>query len=208
MKLNSVNYRPIADRLKCIDTLTELVENEDFSRCSMRETLGGDTNPHRETNIIVGVYDIIHNIDGVYDKAVMDKYDFCVDEVAEILRESYGYASIHIKSFCLIRLKAGDEIYEHFDDEYDDNDGTISTAYDYCHRVHIPIITNNSVVFTIGGEDRHLKQGELIEIDNVERHSVVNNGDTDRVHILIDFFGLDKCYDTLLSQIPDGFYLN
>ena len=30
-----------------------------------------------------------------------------------------------------------------------------------CHRIHIPIITNDQVVFTIGGEEKVLAEGEM-----------------------------------------------
>lgn len=56
-----------------------------------------------------------------------------------------------------------------------------------CHRIHIPIITNDQVVFTIGGEKKVLGEGEMWEINNATLHAVENNGDQDRIHLIIDW---------------------
>jgi hypothetical protein len=60
---------------------------------------------------------------------------------------------------------------------------------DYLHcvaRHHIPIITNLGVRFIIDGEGRHVPEGECWEINNNKTHAVENNGEEDRIHLLID----------------------
>lgn len=55
-------------------------------------------------------------------------------------------------------------------------------------RYHLPIITNDKVTFTVGGEAKNLKESLLWEIKNTDKiHSVENNGDTDRIHFIIDW---------------------
>jgi hypothetical protein len=56
-----------------------------------------------------------------------------------------------------------------------------------CHRIHIPIETNEEVVFTIGGEDKVLKEGEMWEINNATLHAVENRSDENRIHLIIDW---------------------
>jgi hypothetical protein len=56
-----------------------------------------------------------------------------------------------------------------------------------CHRIHIPIITNGQVVFTIGGEEKGLGEGEMWEINNATLHAVDNHNDADRIHLIIDW---------------------
>jgi hypothetical protein len=76
-----------------------------------------------------------------------------------------------------IKLPAGKVIAPHYD------------GGEYLHvvrRNHIPIITNESVSFTIDGESRHMSVGEIWEVNNNKLHSVANNGSTERVHLLID----------------------
>ena len=54
------------------------------------------------------------------------------------------------------------------------------------HRCHIPIITNDQVDFILGKQTVHMKPGVCYEINNAGLHGVVNNSDTDRIHLLID----------------------
>lgn len=55
-------------------------------------------------------------------------------------------------------------------------------------RIHIPIITNDRCNFIVGDEIVQMKSGEIWEIDNANKvHSVNNDGDTDRIHLLIDY---------------------
>jgi len=56
-----------------------------------------------------------------------------------------------------------------------------------CHRIHIPIITNDQVVFNIGGEEKVLAEGEMWEINNATLHAVDNRSDEDRIHLIIDW---------------------
>ena len=56
-----------------------------------------------------------------------------------------------------------------------------------CHRIHIPIVTSDQVVFTIGGEEKVLGEGEMWEINNATLHAVDNHGDEDRIHLIIDW---------------------
>ena len=56
-----------------------------------------------------------------------------------------------------------------------------------CHRVHIPIITNDEVAFFVGGEEKNMQLGEFWEINNSVDHAVENRSDEDRIHIIIDW---------------------
>ena len=86
----------------------------------------------------------------------------------------------YIQSAILIKLPAGKSIPLHVD---------AAPFFKKYHRIHIPLITNEQCFFTVGSETKHLKQGEIWEIDNDNlRHSVTNGGKTDRIHLLIDLF--------------------
>ena len=76
------------------------------------------------------------------------------------------------------RLLPGDVIIPHID-------GTFSLLH--CHRIHVPIITNDKVAFTVGGERKNMKVGELWEINNATVHGVENNGEVPRIHLIIDW---------------------
>jgi len=77
----------------------------------------------------------------------------------------------------LINLPAGLSIPTHRD---------AAQHFKLYNRIHIPIITNPKCLFTVGGETIHMKAGELWEINKHQVHSVENNGEEDRIHLIID----------------------
>lgn len=78
----------------------------------------------------------------------------------------------------LVRLKANCSITEHRD---------MNFSLTHSHRVHLPIITSDQVLFTVGKETINMREGQLTEINNRRMHSVRNDGPDDRVHLLLDF---------------------
>ena len=54
------------------------------------------------------------------------------------------------------------------------------------HRCHLPVITNPDVQFFIDMTPHHLQAGVAYEFDNTRRHSVENNSDERRIHLLCD----------------------
>lgn len=53
-------------------------------------------------------------------------------------------------------------------------------------RHHIPLKTNEKVLFHIDGESINMKVGECWEINNSRVHHVTNTSNEDRVHLIID----------------------
>jgi len=78
----------------------------------------------------------------------------------------------------LVRMKAGGVITEHTDNNF---------SLSHSHRVHLPIISNDRVLFTVGNETINLKAGQLVEINNRRPHSVSNAGSEYRVHLILDY---------------------
>ncbi len=78
----------------------------------------------------------------------------------------------------LVKLKAGGVIKPHQD---------LNFSLTHSHRIHLPIVTNDDVWFTVGNEAINMKEGQLIEINNRRMHSVDNKGNADRVHLILDF---------------------
>lgn len=78
----------------------------------------------------------------------------------------------------LMNLPAGKIVNTHTDHELGYEDGVF--------RVHIPIITNDNVVFTINGIDLRMQPGEVWYTNVNLPHGVVNKGETDRVNFVFD----------------------
>lgn len=53
-------------------------------------------------------------------------------------------------------------------------------------RHHIPLKTNNKVLFHVDNDSINMKVGECWEINNSKTHYVTNNSDEDRIHLIID----------------------
>lgn len=78
----------------------------------------------------------------------------------------------------LVKMLAGGEITEHTDNNF---------SLVHSHRIHIPIITNDSVWFSVGKERMNMREGGIYEINNRRIHAVKNEGSEDRVHLIMDY---------------------
>jgi hypothetical protein len=81
----------------------------------------------------------------------------------------------------LAKLKSGGVIPVHIDG---------AAYFALQHRLHIPLTTNPDVVFDVGGSRRHMAVGEIWEINNLIHHGVHNLGDSDRIHLVVDYYDL------------------
>lgn len=79
-----------------------------------------------------------------------------------------------------MRLAPGDIVPPHSDINYHWLSRT---------RIHIPIVTHPDVCFECDGTEVHMAEGEAWIFDNWRRHSVANNSDITRVHLVIDTAG-------------------
>ncbi len=77
----------------------------------------------------------------------------------------------------LAELAPGGSIAEHTDQP---------PALTCVHRCHVPIETNDEVIFAVDGHPYRLEAGVAYEFDNTRKHSVENRGATRRVHLLCD----------------------
>ena len=56
----------------------------------------------------------------------------------------------------------------------------------------MPLQTNPHVVFEIDGIGYHLPEGEAVEVNNMAVHAVVNRGDSDRIHLIFEYYDVDQ----------------
>ena len=81
-------------------------------------------------------------------------------------------------SIRLMRLAAGSVIKAHRDNHLGYEDGSF--------RLHLPIWTNDQVIFYIDGKPVHMEVGSCWYANFNLEHSVVNKGESDRVHLVVD----------------------
>ena len=85
-----------------------------------------------------------------------------------------------LRTVRLMKLTPGSVIKEHQDHD-------LSMEHGFA-RLHIPVRTNPDVEFMLNGKQLDLKEGECWYLRLSLPHSVVNRGDEDRVHLVVDAF--------------------
>lgn len=95
----------------------------------------------------------------------------------------YGYARGMFPRVMLARLPAAGVIHPHID---------ANPAAKWPHKMHVPLSTNAAVVSCFGGEEHHFPPGEAVEVNNLGPHWVHNRGDTDRVHLIFEYYDADQ----------------
>jgi len=78
----------------------------------------------------------------------------------------------------LLKLAPGSRIREHSDFDLGERFGVV--------RVHVPILSNPEIEFSLGGESVLMLEGESWYLDLSLPHSVSNRGTTDRIHLVVD----------------------
>jgi hypothetical protein len=88
----------------------------------------------------------------------------------------------------LMKLAPGCEVSEHIDFNY----------HWYTRvRIHIPVVTNPDVTFYCADEQVHMRPGECWIFNSWRRHRVVNAGQADRVHLVLDAAGSSRFWRTV-----------
>jgi hypothetical protein len=130
---------------------------------------------HRNTNTIPIILDETYEGKGSKTK-FFKYYKNDVIAITDIIKKVYGTGDIIRME--ISRLPKKSKIPVHVD-------SGLSLEND--KRIHIVLQTNEDVIFTVGGEDKNMKLGEMWEINNTKLHSVNNNSIYDRIHIIIDY---------------------
>ncbi len=104
----------------------------------------------------------------------------------------YGYARGAFPRVMLARMAPGGVIRPHRD---------ANAAAKWPHKIHVPLQTNPSVRFHIEGTDYHLAEGEAVEVNNMGVHAVENAGDTDRIHLIFEYYDLDQPEPDWLERV-------
>ena len=108
--------------------------------------------------------------DEFVDESLFSKLTYTRDITKRIYTEKL--------SIRYLRLTPGSEIKLHADHDMIFWDGLV--------RLHIPVLTNNKVLFEVNNELVNMQAGECWFADFSKPHRVYNGGDTDRIHLVID----------------------
>lgn len=95
----------------------------------------------------------------------------------------------------LSKLLKGQEIPDHRDYIQDSKNSDFLIFSNKTRRYHIPLITNEKSLFKNGETTIHMNLGECWEINKANMHSVTNNGDEDRVHLIVDMIPVENIWE-------------
>jgi hypothetical protein len=93
----------------------------------------------------------------------------------------------------LARQAANSYLYEHVD--YTELDTAVGR-----HRLHVPITTNSSCRFVVGGRAVHLSDGYIWRITPVHPHGACNLFGPDRIHLIIDCYEDERLRAMMASE--------
>ena len=103
--------------------------------------------------------------------------DQAVPLMHQILNDHYPSGGTIIRAMAA-RLEPGGYIIPHTDKH---------PSFHHGHRIHIPIRTNPKVRFMISGRPYQFEIGKVYEINNQEKHSVMNKGNESRINFIFDY---------------------
>lgn len=95
----------------------------------------------------------------------------------------------------LMRLSGHAEVTRHVDQGY---------YWAERVRVHVPILTQPSVVFECGEASIHMAAGECWIFDTWRQHRVLNDATASRIHLVIDTVGSDAFWGLAAAGRPHG----
>jgi len=114
----------------------------------------------------------------IEDIFLYEEFLTLISEIISIFYQNYGpgrFARIQIA-----KMDIDSEILPHKDH---------GLFFWWAHRVHLPIKTNEKIIFSIDGVEKNIKNGELTEINNKKIHTVknINEKPFERIHIIFDY---------------------
>lgn len=126
-----------------------------------------------------GPKEAIHPIQQIYSNPGVKEFeDTAFMDLCPHIKEAVYTLKCPMTSVRLMSLHAGSIIKEHVDHALGYDDGEV--------RIHIPVQTNDRLIFKFMGERVIMNEGETWYLNFSKPHSIKNNGQENRIHIVID----------------------
>ncbi len=118
-----------------------------------------------------------------YDRPLWNDWRKRLEPVLSAATADYGYDRGAFPRVMLARMAPGGVIHPHRDE---------NPAAKWPHKIHIPLQTNDNVIFFVDGVAYQFAEGEAVEVNNMGLHAVENRGSTDRIHLIFEYYDLDQ----------------
>ena len=157
-----------------IKTIKESIDKLDWEKFMYRQQT---FHAHKDTQSVPLIFDKDFRINNPTHLEDFNRDEDFLKKLKQKFKKKLGIGFI-IRAL-LVKLKNNSAISPHCDS---------GMSLSACNRVHIPIVTNRKVIFTVGTESKYLKAGEMWEINNSRKtHDVSNSSNKDRVHLIVDW---------------------
>jgi hypothetical protein len=121
-----------------------------------------------------------------YARPLWSEWHERIQPVLDSATTPYGYANGRYPRVMLARMAPGGIIHPHVD---------ANPSARWPHKIHVPIETNPQVAFYVEPREYHLQAGRAYEVNNMTRHAVRNEGTTDRIHLIFEYYDADQPID-------------
>lgn len=126
----------------------------------------------------------------IVNQKKFEKFINISNDLLETLKKTYGLGKF--STIQIAKMSGGGVILPHIDYDLD---------FVFSHRIHIPLVTNENVIFTIDKEEFYFESRNVYEINNLKEHSVFNNNQKsfNRIHLIFDYMP-DEYIPFLLAE--------
>ena len=146
----------------------------------------------RTRHIVFRFVDSVRDWRGSHDRPAWAEWRALIEPVLQRAVAPYAYANGAFPRVMLARMAAGGEIKPHRD---------ANAAAKWPHKIHVPLLTNDRVTFYVDGVGYHLPEGEAAEVNNMGVHAVKNDGDSDRIHLIFEYYDADQPEPEWLARV-------
>lgn len=127
-----------------------------------------------------------------YERPLWQEWKELLEPVLTAATAGYGYANGAFPRVMLARMGPGGVIHPHRDE---------NPAAKWPHKIHVPLQTNDDVAFYVDGTSYHFAEGEAVEVNNMGVHAVENRGESDRIHLIFEYYDVDQPTPEWLEQL-------
>ena len=189
MKMN-IDQKVICDiPISMVDDILSTIEEKDWFedeyRAGIPTMAGTNSIPIFHTCLCATAFDDDTSIMDISKRKLYDKYFPVIEPVLALLKNHYEFKQY---AALLTRCHPKGFVGGHVDR------GNFLTL---CHRIHVPIQTNDKAIYKIDNNSYHWEKGKNYEFDNTRMHGVYNGGDDHRIHMIINLYNLDRLATTI-----------
>lgn len=149
----------------------------------------------RTQHIVFRFVDSTRDWRGSHDRPLWTEWRFLLEPVLTQAVDAYDYVRGEYPRVMFARMAPGGVIQPHVD---------TNSAAKWPHKIHVPLTTNDRVSFLIGDSTHHFPAGEAVEVNNLGPHAVYNRGETDRVHLIFEYYDADQAEPDWLAPFLMG----